>query len=42
MTFDQESEKAHVAEQRVINDQKKQEAVEALDREEIVEREVRR
>jgi len=42
MTFDEQSEKVHIGQQRVVNDKKAQEAVEALDREEIVEREVRR
>lgn len=42
MTFDQEAEKVHVAEQQVINDKKVKADGEKLDREEIVEREVRR
>ena len=42
MTFDEQTEKVHVAEQRVVNDKKTKDSKEALDREEIVEREVRR
>ena len=42
MTFDEEAEKVHVAEQKVVAEQKTQEARKALNREEIVEREVRK
>ena len=42
MTFDQEDEKVHVAEQKVMNDQKEVDRKKALNREEIVEREVRK
>ena len=42
MTYDIDEEKVHVAHQKVINDKKQQDAKQALDREEIVEREVRR
>lgn len=42
MTFDQEDEKIHVAEQKVINDQREVDRKRALNREEIVEREVRK
>lgn len=42
MTFDAESEKVHVAEQRVLAEQQTLEAKKALNREEIVEREVRK
>lgn len=42
MTFDQEDEKVHVAEQKVVNDQKEVDRKKALNREEIVEREVRK
>ena len=42
MTYDEEAEKVHVAQQKVINEKKSKESKEALDREEIVEREVRR
>jgi hypothetical protein len=42
MTFDQEAEKVHVGEQKILNDKKVKADEEKLDREEIVEREVRR
>ena len=42
MTFDEQEEGVHVAQQKVLNEKRAKEAVEALDREEIVEREVRR
>lgn len=42
MTFDQEDEKVHVAEWKVINEQREVDRKRALNREEIVEREVRK
>ena len=42
MTYDEEAEKVHVDQQKVVNDKRTQEELVALDREEIVEREVRR
>lgn len=42
MTFDEQEEGVHVAHQKVLNEKRAKEAVEELDREEIVEREVRR
>ena len=42
MTFDEELEQVHIAGQKVVHERQAVESKKALDREEIVEREVRR